>query len=204
LRNSGEQHNHRPLPPLSTRREQTIRYYVLKGSVREVVRTTSLLERTNRELRRKFRQVGCFSSPRGAEVAVYIQVTRLNAQWSKASWWEASSSLALDLLNFNPSRRIRYLETHKFDAGFSCTLLLYIVCKRDFMCKAGITNEQPNVYVQHRWHQSISGGQSLLGIKHHQWMFLIVECMRLFIKCTFRFFTSAIHIAHFGGKSLNC
>ncbi len=60
--------------------EQTIRYYVLKGSVREVVRTTSLLERTNRELRRKFRQVVCFSSPRGAEVAVYIQGTRLNAE----------------------------------------------------------------------------------------------------------------------------
>ncbi len=81
--------------------EQTIRYYALKGGVREVVRTTSLLERTNRELRRKFRQVGCFGSPRGAEVAVYIQVTRLNAQWAKSSWWEASYSLALDLLNIN-------------------------------------------------------------------------------------------------------
>jgi putative transposase len=82
--------------------EQTIRYYSLEGMVREVVRTTSRLERTNRELRRKFRQVGCFSSPRGAEVAVYIQVTRLNAQWAKTSWWEASHSLALDLLNINP------------------------------------------------------------------------------------------------------
>ncbi len=60
--------------------EQTTRYYSLEGMVREVVRTTSLLERTNRELRRKFRKVGCFSSPRGAEVAVYIQVTRLNAE----------------------------------------------------------------------------------------------------------------------------
>jgi len=82
--------------------EQTIRYFSLEGMVREMVRTTSLLERTNRELRRKFRQVGCFSSPRGAEVAVYIQVTRLNAQWAKTSWWEASHSLALDLLNINP------------------------------------------------------------------------------------------------------
>jgi transposase-like protein len=52
----------------------------LEGMVREVVRSTSRLERTNRELRRKFRQVGCFSSPKGAEVAVYIQVTRLNAE----------------------------------------------------------------------------------------------------------------------------
>jgi putative transposase len=82
--------------------EQTIRYYSLEGMVREVVRTTSWLERTNRELRRKFRQVGCFSSPKGTEVAVYIQVTRLNAQWSKTSWWEASHALALDLLNSNP------------------------------------------------------------------------------------------------------
>lgn len=82
--------------------EQTIRYYSLEGMAREVVRTTSLLERTNRELRRKFRQVGCFSSPKGAEVAVYIQVTRLNAQWAKTTWWEASHSLALDLLNSNP------------------------------------------------------------------------------------------------------
>jgi transposase-like protein len=60
--------------------EQTIRYFSLEGMVREVVRSTSRLERTNRELRRKFRQVGCFSSPKGAEVAVYIQVTRLNAE----------------------------------------------------------------------------------------------------------------------------
>jgi transposase-like protein len=82
--------------------EQTIRYFSLDGIVREVVRSTSRLERTNRELRRKFRQVGCFSSPRGAEVAVYIQVTRLNAQWARTSWWEASHSLALDLLNSNP------------------------------------------------------------------------------------------------------
>ncbi|MGZ3629098.1 MAG: hypothetical protein ACXVDN_15730 [Ktedonobacteraceae bacterium] len=70
--------------------------------MREVVRSTSRLERTNRELRRKFRQVGCFSSPKGAEVAVYIQVTRLNAQWARMSWWEASHSLALVLLNINP------------------------------------------------------------------------------------------------------
>jgi putative transposase len=82
--------------------EQTIRYYALEGTLREVVRTTSRLERTNRELRRKFRQVGCFSSPKGAEVAVYIQVIRLNAQWAKITWWEASHSLALDLLSSNP------------------------------------------------------------------------------------------------------
>ena len=54
--------------------EQTIAYYALEGVARELVRTTSLLERTNRELRRKFRQVGCFSSLKGAEVAIYVTV----------------------------------------------------------------------------------------------------------------------------------
>ena len=82
--------------------EQTIRYFSLEGIVREGVRSTSRWERTHRELRRKFRQVGCFSSPKGAEVAVYIQVTPLNAQWARTSWWEASHSLALSLLNSNP------------------------------------------------------------------------------------------------------
>ena len=50
----------------------------LKGVVLELARTTSLLERTNRELRRKFRQVGSFGSEIGAKVAVYLQVSRLN------------------------------------------------------------------------------------------------------------------------------
>ena len=51
--------------------EQTIAYYALEGVARELVRTTSLLERINRELRRKFRQVCCFGSPKGAEVAIF-------------------------------------------------------------------------------------------------------------------------------------
>ena len=82
--------------------EQTIAYYALEGLARELVRTTSLLERTNRELRRKFRQVGCFTSLRGAEVAIFLQVQRLHARWSKHTWWESSRSLYLALYNLNP------------------------------------------------------------------------------------------------------
>jgi transposase-like protein len=62
---------------------------------RELVRTTSLLERTNRELRRKFRQACCFSSRRGAEVAIYLQVQRLHARWTKSSWAPIARSLSL-------------------------------------------------------------------------------------------------------------
>jgi len=82
--------------------EQTIAYYALDGVARELIRTTSLLERTNRELRRKFRQVCCFGSPTGAEVAIYLQVKRLNARWSKQTWWETSHSLYFDFLTLDP------------------------------------------------------------------------------------------------------
>jgi putative transposase len=82
--------------------EQTIAYYALEGVARELIRTTSLLERTNRELRRKFRQAGCFSSLKGAEVAIYLQVQRLHARWSKLTWWESSHSLYFDFCNLHP------------------------------------------------------------------------------------------------------
>lgn len=84
--------------------EQTIAYYQLQGTARELIRTTSLLERTNRELRRKFRQVCCFGSPTGAQVAIYLQVQRLNAGWSKEkrTWWQLSQTLYFDFLTLNP------------------------------------------------------------------------------------------------------
>lgn len=84
--------------------EQTIANSGLPDGARRWVRTTSLLERTNRQVRRKFRQVGSFGSRKGAEVAIYLQVERLNAGWSKAkkTWWETSLSLYFDFLALNP------------------------------------------------------------------------------------------------------
>ncbi len=60
--------------------EDTLLYYALESVTREWIRSTSLLERTNRELRRKFRQAVTFGSQIGAEVAVYLQVQRLHAR----------------------------------------------------------------------------------------------------------------------------
>lgn len=84
--------------------EQTIAFYALQGMNREIIRTTSLLERTNRQLRRKFRQAGSFGSACGASVALYLQARRLNAGWSttKTTWWEAARSLFFDWLNLHP------------------------------------------------------------------------------------------------------
>jgi transposase-like protein len=82
--------------------EQTTAYFALEGVARELVRTTSLLKRVNRELRRKFRQVCCFGSPKGAEVAIFLQVKRLNASWSKQTWWETSQALCFDFLTLHP------------------------------------------------------------------------------------------------------
>jgi transposase-like protein len=78
--------------------DTTIAYYQLEGIAREWVRSTSLLERVNRQLRRKFRQALSFGSNAGAEVAIYLQVQRLHAKWNNTSWWQTSHALSLDLL----------------------------------------------------------------------------------------------------------
>jgi putative transposase len=58
--------------------------------------------RTNRQLRRKFRQAVTFGSRKGAEVAIYLQVQRLHAHWTDEPWWETSHALYFDLWNLNP------------------------------------------------------------------------------------------------------
>jgi transposase-like protein len=82
--------------------EQTLMFYSLCSLAPEWIRTTSLLERTNRELRRKFRQAVTFGSHKGAEVAIYLQVRRLHARWTGQSWWMTSHALFFDLRNLNP------------------------------------------------------------------------------------------------------
>jgi len=82
--------------------EQTLVFYGISGLARQWIRTTSLLERTNRELRRKFRQAVTFGSHKGAEAAIYLQVRRLHARWSDESWWETSHALFFEVLNLNP------------------------------------------------------------------------------------------------------
>ena len=82
--------------------EQTLVYYSLPSVAREWLRTTSLLERTNRQLRRKFRQALTFGSRSGAEVAIYLQVQRLHAHWTNESWWETSHALYFELWNLSP------------------------------------------------------------------------------------------------------
>jgi putative transposase len=73
--------------------EDTLAYYQLDTVTREWIRTTSLLERTNRELRRKFRQAVTFGSTTGADVAVFLQVQRLHARWTDLPWWQVSHDL---------------------------------------------------------------------------------------------------------------
>jgi putative transposase len=82
--------------------EQTLVFYTIAGLAPQWLRTTSLLERTNREFRRKFRQAVTFGSPKGAEVALYLQVRRLHACWTQQSWWETSQQVFSDLWNLNP------------------------------------------------------------------------------------------------------
>lgn len=73
------------------------------------MRTTSLLERTNRERRRTFRQVVTFGSLQGPEVALSLHVRRLHARWQGERWWDTSQEVFFDLKNLHPETRIRYL-----------------------------------------------------------------------------------------------
>jgi putative transposase len=77
--------------------DDTLVYYQLDTVTREWIRTTSLLERTNRELRRKFRQAVTFGSTLGAHVAVFLQVKRLHARWTESSWWQVSHGLYFEI-----------------------------------------------------------------------------------------------------------
>jgi putative transposase len=81
---------------------QTLVFYGITNMDLTWVRTTSLLERTNRELRRKFRQAVTFGSLQGAEAAIYLQVRRLHARWQGDTWWQTSQAVFFDLWNLNP------------------------------------------------------------------------------------------------------
>ena len=84
-------------------REQTIAYYKLEGLPRELIRSTWLEDaHPLAELGRKFRQVCCFGSLKGARVASYLQVQRLNTAWAGQTWWQVSHALYLDFLTLDP------------------------------------------------------------------------------------------------------
>ncbi|MGQ9854998.1 MAG: IS256 family transposase [Candidatus Oleimicrobiaceae bacterium] len=78
--------------------EKTLTYYDLPEKRRELVRTISLQERMNRELRRKVRQVGVFWSDEGPEATFYLIAERLNRQWRKQTWVEATTPLAFRMV----------------------------------------------------------------------------------------------------------
>jgi hypothetical protein len=82
--------------------ESTIVFYRLETVTREWIRTTSLLERTNRAFRTKFRQAVTFGSQIGAEVALYLQVLRLHTSWTNGSWWQVSHDLPFALRELHP------------------------------------------------------------------------------------------------------
>jgi transposase-like protein len=80
----------------------TLVFYQLDTLTREWIRTTSLLERANRAFRSKFRQAVTFGSQIGAQVALYLQVLRLHAQWTKGSWWQISHNLPFQVRELRP------------------------------------------------------------------------------------------------------
>jgi putative transposase len=82
--------------------EQTLVFYAFSGLALAWIRTTSLFERTNRELRRKFRLSVTLGSVKGADVAVFLHVRRLHARWVSKTWWETSQEVFFDLWKAYP------------------------------------------------------------------------------------------------------
>ena len=62
--------------------DQTLRYLEVNfpRSLVSVIRTTNLLERFHKEVRRKQRDIGMFQSERGCEVVWYLIATRETAK----------------------------------------------------------------------------------------------------------------------------
>ena len=82
--------------------EDTIAYYQLEGFAHKLIRSTSLLERVNRQLRRKISQALSFASHTGAEVSLYLQIRRIHAKFDHESWWDISHDLPFDLDEVHP------------------------------------------------------------------------------------------------------
>lgn len=81
---------------------QTLVLYQISGLDLTWLRTTSLLERTNRELRRTFRQAVTFGSLQGVEATMSLHVRRLHARWRGETWWNTSQEVFFDLKNLHP------------------------------------------------------------------------------------------------------
>lgn len=71
---------------------------VLKGERRlwVKVRTTNVIERLFREVRRRVRPMGCFANPASADRIVYMLFHKLNRQWQDRPLWTAHESTHKD------------------------------------------------------------------------------------------------------------
>lgn len=60
--------------------DKTLKYWDINFPYLELIKTTNLLERFNREFRRKQKDIGCLQSEKGAEVLFFLVAVRENAK----------------------------------------------------------------------------------------------------------------------------
>ncbi|MFZ6017460.1 MAG: transposase [Nitrospirota bacterium] len=61
--------------------EELLNFYYCPSEIRVKVRTTNVIERAFREVRRRTRPVSCFNNTQSIERIVYAVLTHLNDQW---------------------------------------------------------------------------------------------------------------------------
>ncbi len=84
--------------------ETTLTYYSLEETVGKLARTTSLLERTNRELRRKFRQVGVWAASGEPPQGSICRSNGLTPGWPKAPGGKRAKTRSS---NYRPNQTLR-------------------------------------------------------------------------------------------------
>ena len=63
--------------------ETLLTFFDYPAPMRVALRTTNLIERTFREVRRRMRPIGCFTNPQSCERIIYAVVVYQNAKWEK-------------------------------------------------------------------------------------------------------------------------
>jgi transposase-like protein len=63
--------------------EELLNFYTCPKEMRKKLRTTNVIERAFREVRRRTRPMTCFNNSQSIERIVYAVLNHLNSQWGK-------------------------------------------------------------------------------------------------------------------------
>jgi len=78
--------------------EELLNFYYCPKEIRIKVRTTNVIQRAFREVRRRTRPMSCFNNTQSIERIVFAILSRLNEQWTIKTLKEFTQKIDLPLL----------------------------------------------------------------------------------------------------------